>query len=895
MKLQYALFPLFGGALAQDAPHLSHDLDAIADVEPSVVPGAYIVELEDNEDTRSFYGDLRSQNMEAEPRLDLSYSLFKGCSFQLKNMSDVEVVAQSISEMPKVRKMWPVRIREIPKDELVWAGNAEAARSSLRKRQEPGNDTYPPHVMTQVDKLRAEGFTGAGIRIGVVDSGVDYNHPALGGGCFGDGCLIGYGTDLVGDEYNGRNAPVPDPDPHDRCGGHGTHVAGIIAAQENELGFTGAAPGVTLGMYRVFGCNGGSSDDVLMAAFNQAFEDGSDIITASVASASGWSEDPWAVLAQRIVEAGVPVTISAGNSGSAGLFYASAAANGKKVTAVASVDNTEIPFVLSTATFRAGNGSAESFGWQDGFPQYGNVSLPLWAVSNSTEAEDDACNPLPDDTPDLADYMVLIRETWSLCGLPDQAENLAAKGARYIMVYRSVPDGPITVDVQFVPKIASIGMVTSEQGAEWVRLLNEGKRVTVDMVESSRAPPFLDIIPNTERGGLLSEFTSWGPTWEVDVKPQVAAPGGNILSTYPLDLGGYAVESGTSMSCPLVAAAYALVAEARGTLDPSTLERLFSSTASRKVWAEGSSDRLAPVAQQGGGLIQAYDAAYATTILSVASISFNDTDNFVPSANFTIENLGSEEVTYELGHLEAVTMYTFNEGELYPAFYPNPIADAYATLEFSESKVTIPAGGSKEITVIPTPPSGLDEKLLPVYSGYITVNGSSGESLSIPYLGVVGSMYAAPSVLDPDWVFVSNYNDFTLPKVAENTVFTIPYPTDPTGQPQVIDANYPASVIQLNVGTTLLRCDLVPHNGYGNATAGDVSKVAPIGSITTFPIEYSSRSYYITIFTGMLADGTVAPEGRYSFRVQALKIFGDVAKEDDYETVETVAFEIVYT
>ncbi|RYP09118.1 hypothetical protein DL764_001485 [Monosporascus ibericus] len=893
MKLQYALLALFGGALAQDAPHLSHGLDAVADVEPSMVPGAYIVEFEDNEDAGSFYGDLRSQNMEAEPRLDLTYSLFKGCSFQLKNTSDVDVAAQRISEMPKIRKMWPVRIHEIPKDELIWAGNAEAARSSLRKRQEPGNDTFSPHVMTQVDKLRAEGFTGAGIRIGVVDSGVDYNHPAL-GGCFGEGCLISYGTDLVGDEYNGGNTPVPDPDPLESCGSHGTHVAGIIAAQENELGFTGAAPGVTLGMYRVFGCNGGASDDVLIAAFNRAFEDGSDIITASIGSASGWSESPWAVLAQRIVEAGVPVTIAAGNGGSAGLFYSSTAADGKEVTAVASVDNTETPIILSGATFRAGNGSAESFGWQDGFPSYGNVSLPLWAVSNNTEVEDDACNALPDDTPDLANYMVLIRETWTSCSLFEQAQNLAAKGARYIMVYSSVPDVPIPLNVQSVPEIISIGMVTSEQGAEWVNLLNEGKRVTVDMTEYFRAPAFLDFIPSTARGGLLSEFTSWGPTWEVDLKPQVAAPGGNILSTYPLNLGGYAVESGTSMSCPLTAAAYALVAEARGTLDPSTLERLFSSTASPKVWAEGSRDRLAPVAQQGAGLIQAYDAAYATTILSVASISFNDTDNFVPSANFTIENLGSEEVTYELDHRQAVTMYTFKEGELYPASYPNPIADAYAALEFSESKVTVPAGGSKEITVIPTPPSGLDEKLLPVYSGYITVNGTSGELLSIPYLGVVGSMYAAPSVLDPDWVFVSNWSDFMLPKLVENTVFTIPYPTDPTGEPQ-INATYPASVIQLNVGTALLRCDLVPHNDSANATAGDVSKVPPIGSIARFPVEFTSRRYFITAFTGMLADGSVAPEGRYSFRVRALKIFGDAAKEEDYEAVETVPFEIVYT
>lgn len=55
--------------------------------------------------------------------------------------------------------------------------------------------------------------------------GVD---PALGNGCFGPGCLFSYGTDLVGDAYNGLNVPVPDPDPYDNCAGHGTHVSGII-------------------------------------------------------------------------------------------------------------------------------------------------------------------------------------------------------------------------------------------------------------------------------------------------------------------------------------------------------------------------------------------------------------------------------------------------------------------------------------------------------------------------------------------------------------------------------------------------------------------------------------------------------------------------------------------
>ena len=657
------------------------------------------------------------------------------------------------------------------------------------------------------------------------------------------------------------------------------------AAQENELGFTGAAPDVTLGMYRVFGCSGSAGDDVLIAAFLRAYDDGSDIITASIGGAMGWSSAPWSVAASRIVDAGVPVTISAGNSGSAGLFYASTAADGKGVTAVASADNTEEPFVLTAATFSTDDKEEEVFGWAPGLPAYANISLPLWFVGNSTQGGPDGCTPLPDDTPYLADYMVLIRQ--STCSWITQAENVADKGGRYIMLYLPEPGVPRQVNVESVEGIESIGSTTFDQGAEWIKLLNEGVNLTVDITNPDVATIFLDSIPNTETGGLLSTFTSWGPTWEVDVKPQVASPGGMILSTFPLDLGAYAAESGTSMACPLLAATYALIAQARKTLDPATLEALVSATANARVWAEDSSGRLAPVPQQGAGLVQAHAAAHATTLLlSGSSISFNDTDHFVESASFTIRNLGDEEAVYELGHVAAVTMYTFQEGDLYPASYPNPVVDEYASLSFSEDKVVVPAGGSAEITVVATPPEGLNEDWLPVYSGYITLNGTKDEALSIPYLGVVGSLHDAPTVIDPDWVYLSNYTDNELSRVANGTVFTIPYPEDPTGAP-ISGVGYPASVVQLNVGTAFLQVEAVPVDDDGKL--GD-----PVGSPAEYPIEYSPRRYYISAFTGMLRSGDVAPEGRYLFRVSALKIFGDRDNEEDWERYDTNSFVIGY-
>jgi subtilisin family serine protease len=128
-------------------------------------------------------------------------------------VAEEESIAKQIAKLSGVKQIWPIRIYSVPNDEIIWVGDqGTSAQSVLQKRQSNGTeDTFSTHVMTQVDQLRAEGVTGEGVRIAVIDTGIDYTHPAL-GGCFGEGCLVAYGTDLVGDNYNGENTPVPDPE-----------------------------------------------------------------------------------------------------------------------------------------------------------------------------------------------------------------------------------------------------------------------------------------------------------------------------------------------------------------------------------------------------------------------------------------------------------------------------------------------------------------------------------------------------------------------------------------------------------------------------------------------------------------------------------------------------------
>ena len=146
--------------------------------------------------------------------------------------------------------------------------------------------SYPSQVLSansqiQADRVQATGNKGQGIKIGIIDSGVDYTRTPL-GGCFGTGCKFAGGYDFVGDNFNGTNEPVPDNDPFDSCYGHGTTISGIIGANDNEYGVPGVAPEATLHMYRVFSCSGSTTDDIIIQAALRAYSENMDVINLSL-------------------------------------------------------------------------------------------------------------------------------------------------------------------------------------------------------------------------------------------------------------------------------------------------------------------------------------------------------------------------------------------------------------------------------------------------------------------------------------------------------------------------------------------------------------------------------------------------------------------------------------
>ena len=387
---------------------------------------------------------------------------------------------------------------------------------------------------------------------------------------------------------------------------------------------------------------------------------------------------------------------------------------------------------------------------------------------------------------------------------------------------------------------------------------------------------------NRVSGGFPSDYTTWNPTFEMDVKPQFAAPGGMILSTWPVALGSYSVISGTSMSCPLVAAIFALIGTVRESFDPFTIESILSATAIPQLLNDGNTTypMLAPVSQQGAGLVQAFEAAYATTILSKSNIAFNDTDYLDDTTNFTITNLGKEDVTYELGSVGAATAYTFSDS-IYPDNFPGlELTDEYATIELSDSKVTVPAGGESVITVTVTPPEGLNATRLPVYSGYITLNGTNGDNLSLPYNGAVGSLN---SVRVLDEAFLTSTSDPNgMPISSGNASFVLPAPGSATAEDTL-----PVAVNLMSFGSPQVNIKLASV-GRGNRTD------EVLGHIFGSPLQYVARGGEETSWDGTMDDESVAPAGTYKFIIEALHVYGNASDPSQFDVSETIPFSISY-
>ncbi|NED97400.1 S8 family serine peptidase [Phytoactinopolyspora alkaliphila] len=750
-------------------------------------------------------------------------------------------------------------------------------------------DTVSPAMesalgMTGADVAQSElGLDGAGLRVAVIDSGIDYDHPDFGGSGIDGGTdfptgRVPYGYDFVGDAYNADSSspaynpvPAPDDDPDD-CGGHGTHVAGIVGADGDTTagGVRGVAPAAELGAYRVFGCDGSTTADIILAALEMAHADGMDVVNMSLgAGFATWPQYPTAAASDALVDEGVVVVASIGNSGASGTWSAGAPGVGEKVIGVASFDNVRYdaraftaspddrPFPYSPAT-----GAPEP-------PADG--SLPM-SRTGTTDSPTDACTaegPLPD----LTGTAALIRR--GECPFHEKAVNAQNAGAEAVVLYNNVP-GSFAPTVAGEPAVTiPVVAVSQADGHELDARIAAGD-TTLTWTEET-------VTVENPTGGLISSFSSYGMTAELDLKPDLGAPGGLIRSTYPLEEGGYGLLSGTSMSSPHVAGAVALLLQARPDLEPGQVRDLLQNHAVPADWSLiPDSGYIEPVHRQGAGMLAIDTAILADTSLTPGKLSLGESENGPVTTSVTVRNDGDADVVYELSHVDAIT--TADEPND-PGFYLGG-----ASVEFAVESLTVPAGGEAAVEVTITAPDGPE---FGQYGGYLLLTPEDGDTLRVPFAGLVGD-YQSLTVLTgagaglPALAAVTQCDRFVGNDCTMNGVFGLLPDGASFGMSGPDDM--PAILVHREYPVEKLTLELFKARKDGSAGAPFGGK----NNNTVLELDYLGRSGTATGFNAYVWDGTRSvgrrgvslnvPDGDYVLRLTVVKPLGDPENPDHVET-----------
>ncbi|KAI8363836.1 peptidase S8/S53 domain-containing protein [Choanephora cucurbitarum] len=837
----------------------------------NIIPGRFIIEFEDNYKGSSLDFVHEVQTM-AEPniggriKINIAHdfatqsSVFRGVSISLdeaemmplakRDQNSIDLpglhgkVLNKILNQNRVKHVYPVT--EIARPNLSYANafniysveNDTAVVKTTKVKIPSGLPELPfSHISSQVNEVHEKlNIKGAGILVGIIDSGIDYRHPAFGNG-FGKDYPVKVGYDLVGNDYDSRDLSSRKQNitPLDDCengNGHGTHVAGIIAANDKLLNFTGVAPEVDLGVWRVFGCDGSTSNDIVIKALLEAHEAGCDIINLSLGSPSNWAEDPGSIVANRIAQKGTFVIAAAGNEGKAGSFYIASPGGLPQVVASASVDNLyNMKKVLTTEAGEQYTYVLSSH--TKDFPSGQVVSY------TNDDSEEDACANIKPDK-DINGKIVLVKRGG--CFFDEKALNVEKYGGVATIIYDNKEE-----EDSFAPQVTqaniSVSAITKKAGEELKSLMNGNKTSSINGIyieaEDSLFPQAV------ETANQISKFSSLGPLYDMSLKPDFASPGGYIFSTLPLANGGYGVLSGTSMAAPYIAGAYALFLEAHGKNKTATFVKEHFQNYARPVETKNGPDSPA---RQGAGILQLFDTIQQPVHVSPGAISLNDTVNTAP-VTLTISNPSNKTVSYKIDYRDSLAIAPYDlELQGFAPVGPAPYTSTKvtATLNFSVQNITLKP---------------------------------------VPFIGIKGALSELPIFDDGYPHLLKRNRSNTFEHKLDNGTRLEGYVLD---RSQNI-TSYVISVFRLLTGSPQVVTEVLDVNQTMIGTFSEENYVARN--------TMEDRSYLFTKrWNGtMIPIGgddvtklTALDSGHYYLRWKALKLFSDPAKEESWETKTSV-------
>ncbi|WP_245847737.1 S8 family serine peptidase [Lentzea kentuckyensis] len=621
------------------------------------------------------------------------------------------------------------------------------------------------------------GKLGDDVRVGIIDTGVDYTHANFGGPGTVDAFravnpraadpnfpttkVVG-GYDFVGEEYDSEstdpaiNTPKPDPNPID-CNGHGSHVAGTTAGfGENADGSTfkgdytkldadklnamkigpGTAPKALIYALKVFGCDG--STGVTSQALDWSldpdgdgdFSDHLDVVNLSLGSDYGAPDDPDSLFVKKLYKVGVMPVFSAGNGGD--LYdIGGSPGNTPEALTVASVRDS---FVLRDGA--VANGQTKPGQYSQNFTGYLGYDKTRPVVKLTTAGNLDGCQPI---TENLAGKFVWLEwednDSSRRCGSGGRTNNAQAAGAEGVVLSSTLNNFNAGIAGNAtIPVFQFTGDATKQ-----VRPLLDAGTLNVQMagVLRTTVPTYDQSISDTP-----SSFTSRG-TRSGSIKPDVAAPGDTISSTAVGSGNDRMVISGTSMASPHVAGIAALVRQTHPDWTLEEVKAAIMNTAGADVREGGKTfapNRVGTGRVDGKSAIDNQVLAYVEDDPGYVSANFGVVEVSKPvskTKTIKIVNKSTKAVEYKVGYTAATSIpgvsYVLSQDKV--KLSPRGIAKVKVTLKIDDPKALRKTVDS---TVVPTQ-LGEARQFIADASGRVTLTPTAGATVPLRL-----SVYSAP-------------------------------------------------------------------------------------------------------------------------------------------------------
>ena len=673
-----------------------------------------------------------------------------------------------------------IKVQVARKDVAALAGLPNVIAVRGLQLQTPGNESSVPFLGVPAGVWEDLGYTGTGVKIAVIDTGVDYTHANFGGpgtveayeaanaadttlgaedaAWFGAAApKVKGGYDFVGDDYDAaadegspQLIPHPDPDPldcvyTDGSSGHGSHVSGTATGfgvlddgstyagpydstthnNDFEIG-PGVAPQAELYGLRVFGCDG--STDVTVEAIDWAVDHDMDVINMSLGSSFGRGDDPSAVASTNAAASGVIVVASAGNSGPA-QYITGSPATGTGAISTAAVDSTEnfagVQLTLNTGTSivaLSANGVAPADG-----TVYDVVVLQDDPATPENERLGCSVVAFTRNGISEGDDNVLAVTERGTCARVARAVFGQQAGADAVAMINSSAgyppyEGPIAGNPDtgeaFEVTIPFLGVKGPLTSAD-ATALRAAATATTTIVD----------LPNPGFRGFAS-FSSGGPrNGDSALKPDIAAPGVSTMSTASGTGTKGHILSGTSMASPHVAGVAALVRQAHPDWTVEEVKAAISNTGDPNAMAGYV------VTRAGTGLVSPA-SAISTPVVALGDMVAGNPD--LGLADFHNSNLsfGFDELGANYSATREITLRNVSDADvtLNTSSVAGPGSRAHSVVPGSGS-VLVPAGGEVTLSVtlnVPAASAGNSAAFRQVSGNVVLSNDAV--TLRVPYL-----------------------------------------------------------------------------------------------------------------------------------------------------------------